>query len=88
MICLQGEERLAITLPDLEHMMSMPLVLSDETVDLVDTQQMIRGTRTNILTEHRQTQICEISPDFHLCWTAQCLHALERLINGAIYVNI
>lgn len=42
--------------------MMMLLVLSDETVDLFDTQQMIHSRRTNILTEYRQTRICETSP--------------------------
>lgn len=39
--------------------MLMPRVLSEETVDLFDTQQMIHRILTNILTEYRQTQICE-----------------------------
>lgn len=64
-------------------LMMMLLMLSDETVDLFDTQQMIHSTRTNILTEY--TQICETSPAHHLCArTVQCLHALARLIKSPV----
>lgn len=65
-------------------LMMMLLMLSDETVDLFDTQQMIHRLRTNILTEYRQTQICETSPAFHPWWTAQRLHALARRIKSPV----
>lgn len=60
MICLQGEERQDITLPDLEHIDLMLLPLSDETLDLFDIQQMIHRIYTNTLTGYMQVQLCKM----------------------------
>lgn len=64
MICLQREERRAITLRDLEHIdVDAAHVVRPNPGILCDTQQMICRIRPSILTETRQTSdLCKCPP--------------------------